>query len=59
MILVVVKVEGKNGMEKKKDYTILQNRVNKYGHLKKTLNSHSYIEMPKLIAQFEMGLSTY
>lgn len=56
---MVVKVEGKNGMEKKKDYTILQNWVNKYGHLKKTLNSHSYIEMPKLIAQFEMGLSTY
>ncbi|MFT3750948.1 MAG: hypothetical protein QM768_21725 [Agriterribacter sp.] len=47
---------GKNGLEVKKDYTILHNWINKYGYLRKPLNQYSYSELPKLLYQFEHGV---
>lgn len=46
---------GKNGLQNKKDYSILHDWIEKYGYLHKPLDQYSYNEFPKLVAQLEMG----
>lgn len=47
---------GKNGLQNKKDYSILHNWIEKYGYLHKPLNQYSYSELPKLVYQLEHGV---
>lgn len=49
-------VDPERGLVTKKDYTRLHDWIIKYGYLKKELREYTYMELPKLVTQFEFGV---